>query len=178
MHENDVTQTGAPCYSVSQIIDVDLQEGKPLPPSQAAALVQAGKDAWRISRVLTHKVEPSRTGFGEGGARPFHQDYRFYKYYGFAGKGAKTSWASNPKLAECVRAVACVMALHSICGRHMRAGDALAAMLTARSSWRQTSPATTKRPTSAPLAFSSTREGDTSQLSLTKAQATLVQQFT
>ena len=70
-------------------------------------------------------------GFGEGGARPFHQDYRHYKYYGelrvqetivekprakawpficiqtlpflcvgFAGKGAKTSWAHNPKHNE------------------------------------------------------------------------------
>lgn len=36
-------------------------------------------------------------GFGPGGSKPFTQDYRHYKYYGFGGKGAKTSWAHNPK---------------------------------------------------------------------------------
>ncbi len=46
------------------------------------------------------QVPPSPLGYGEGGARPFHQDYRHYKYYGFAGQGAKTSWAFNPKYSK------------------------------------------------------------------------------
>ncbi len=28
------------------------------------------------------------------------QDYWHYMYYGYAGKGAKTSWAHNPKCNE------------------------------------------------------------------------------
>lgn len=57
-------------------------------------------DAWRVARVQTYAVPPTRVGYGEGGVRPFHQDYRHYKYYGFAGRGAKTSWAHNPKYRQ------------------------------------------------------------------------------
>jgi hypothetical protein len=32
--------------------------------------------------------------------RPFYKDYRHYSKFGFAGKGAKTAWASNPKLTK------------------------------------------------------------------------------
>ncbi|GFH21840.1 uncharacterized protein HaLaN_19214, partial [Haematococcus lacustris] len=53
-----------------------------------------------VARVLTYAVPPSGLGYGEGGVRPFHQDYRHYKYFGFAGRGAKTSWAHNPKYAQ------------------------------------------------------------------------------
>jgi len=31
---------------------------------------------------------------------PFHQRYAHYKQYGFAGKGASSSWARNPKYAQ------------------------------------------------------------------------------
>lgn len=33
-------------------------------------------------------------------ASPAHKTYAWYKYYGFAGKGAKTSWAYNPKRVD------------------------------------------------------------------------------
>lgn len=55
---------------------------------------------WRESRVMTYALPHARAGWGEGGVRPFHQDYRHYKYYGFAGKGGRTSWAHNPKHKE------------------------------------------------------------------------------
>ena len=35
----------------------------------------------------------------------FLQDYRHYKYFGFAGRGAKTSWAHNPKYKELYRSI-------------------------------------------------------------------------
>jgi hypothetical protein len=31
---------------------------------------------------------------------PVHKTYSWYKYYGFAGKGAKTSWGYNPKRVD------------------------------------------------------------------------------
>lgn len=39
---------------------------------------------------------PPRHGYGEGGLRAPHQDYRWYKFYGFAGRGAATAWGCNP----------------------------------------------------------------------------------
>lgn len=37
-----------------------------------------------------------RHGYGEGGRRAPHQDYKHYKYFGLAGRGAATSWGANP----------------------------------------------------------------------------------
>eukprot|EP00197_Chlamydomonas_leiostraca_P007420 CAMPEP_0202874266 /NCGR_PEP_ID=MMETSP1391-20130828/25083_1 /ASSEMBLY_ACC=CAM_ASM_000867 /TAXON_ID=1034604 /ORGANISM="Chlamydomonas leiostraca, Strain SAG 11-49" /LENGTH=119 /DNA_ID=CAMNT_0049555671 /DNA_START=38 /DNA_END=397 /DNA_ORIENTATION=+ len=34
-----------------------------------------------------------------GSQSPFHQRYSHYRYYGFAGKGATSSWGRNPKMA-------------------------------------------------------------------------------
>ncbi|KAJ9521455.1 hypothetical protein QJQ45_008759 [Haematococcus lacustris] len=107
--DNMVTFTGAPCYTVSALIEADLQEGCPVagpltpshkgsPASQAGTPHELGSS--RVARVLTYAVPPSGLGYGEGGVRPFHQDYRHYKYFGFAGRGAKTSWAHNPKYAQ------------------------------------------------------------------------------
>ncbi|KAL6763121.1 hypothetical protein V8C86DRAFT_2507722 [Haematococcus lacustris] len=107
--DNMVTFTGAPCYTVSALIEADLQEGCPVagpltpshkgsPASQAVTPHELGSS--RVARVLTYAVPPSGLGYGEGGVRPFHQDYRHYKYFGFAGRGAKTSWAHNPKYAQ------------------------------------------------------------------------------
>eukprot|EP00955_Chlamydomonas_euryale_P113387 366212-Chlamydomonas_euryale.AAC.51 len=39
-----------------------------------------------------------------GSQSPFHQRYSHYKYQGFAGKGATSSWARNPKYAHMAEA--------------------------------------------------------------------------
>ena len=89
-----VTGTGAPAYTAPALVVADLQEGSPMRQAPPEG------EEWRASRVQTYVVPPHPMGFGEGGARPFHQDYRHYKYYGFAGRGAKTSWGHNPKANE------------------------------------------------------------------------------
>ncbi|KAF5832209.1 hypothetical protein DUNSADRAFT_11993 [Dunaliella salina] len=86
-----VTQTGVPCYTTSALVSADLEQGAPLDGPLPEP------EAWRESRVQTYALLPSQSGWAEGGVRPFHQDYRHYKYFGFAGKGGKTSWAYNPK---------------------------------------------------------------------------------
>ena len=89
-----VTSTGVPAYTVPAVVVADLLEGSPMRQAPPEG------EAWRASKVQTYVVPPHPMGFGEGGARPFHQDYRHYKYYGFAGRGAKTSWGHNPKANE------------------------------------------------------------------------------
>ncbi len=66
--------------------------GRPVEASAAGA-----DETWRTARVRAYAVPVARHGYGEGGRRPPHQDYRFYKYFGFAGRGAATSWAANPQ---------------------------------------------------------------------------------
>ena len=39
----------------------------------------SGAPCMRACRVQTYAVTPAKTGYGEGGVRPFHQDYRHYK---------------------------------------------------------------------------------------------------
>lgn len=68
--DNMVTQTGAPCYSISALVAADMQEGQPL-------VVPEALEDWRVARVQTYAVPPARMGYGEGGTRPFHQDYRW-----------------------------------------------------------------------------------------------------
>ncbi|PNW86258.1 hypothetical protein CHLRE_02g079005v5 [Chlamydomonas reinhardtii] len=94
--DNMTTRTGAPCYTSASLIEADLVTGTPV-LEEVVATERGGPEDWRLARVQTYSVPPSRTGYGDGGVRPFHQDYRHYKYYGFAGHGAKTSWAHNPK---------------------------------------------------------------------------------
>ncbi|KAG2491500.1 hypothetical protein HYH03_010077 [Edaphochlamys debaryana] len=97
--DNMTTQTGVPCYTVPSIIEADIAAGTPILDAAVESAMREVED-WRVARVQTYQVPPSRVGYGEGGVRPFHQDYRHYKYYGFAGHGAKTSWAHNPKYAR------------------------------------------------------------------------------
>ncbi len=94
-----VTSNGSPSFSVPAIVEADLENGAPLHYGGMATL---GEDevSWRVARVQTYVAPPHPLGFASGGAKPFHQDYRHYKYYGFAGRGAKTSWAYNPKHNE------------------------------------------------------------------------------
>lgn len=61
--------------------------------------------SYKVANVVTYK-EPSahptwkygRGAPAHGSQAPFHQRYSHYKYYGYAGAGAKTSWARNPKM--------------------------------------------------------------------------------
>ncbi|GBF96272.1 hypothetical protein Rsub_09067 [Raphidocelis subcapitata] len=62
----------------------------------AAGEGAGGGEAWRSARVRAYAVPLARHGYGEGGRRAPHQDYRWYKYFGFAGRGAATAWAANP----------------------------------------------------------------------------------
>ncbi|MEW5315569.1 MAG: hypothetical protein WDW38_006989 [Sanguina aurantia] len=94
LSDNMTTPTGSPCYTFAACMEADLAGGGPLAGSLAPG------EEWRAARVLTYQVHPSSTGYAKGGSRPFHADYRHYKYYGFAGKGAKTSWAHNPKYSD------------------------------------------------------------------------------
>ncbi|GAX73160.1 hypothetical protein CEUSTIGMA_g613.t1 [Chlamydomonas eustigma] len=86
-----VTRTGAPSFTIPAVIEADAEDGAPL------RYEPSPDEEWRVRRVQTYVVPPSQMGFGTGGAKPFHQDYRHYKYFGFGGKGAKTSWGYNPK---------------------------------------------------------------------------------
>ena len=54
-----------------------------------------GKNSYetRKAKVITHKAPRRYLG-----SRPYTQTYEHYKYYGFAGCGATTSYACNPKL--------------------------------------------------------------------------------
>lgn len=47
----------------------------------------------RRVHVTTHRAPQSYEG-----TRPYVQTYGMYKYHGFAGCGAKTSYAKNPKI--------------------------------------------------------------------------------
>jgi len=64
----------------------------------------AREQSWKITKVLAYSSDMGNnirdpTGL-EPTKKPFHHDYRHYKYFGFAGKGAKTSWGYNPKYSE------------------------------------------------------------------------------
>ncbi|GIL68463.1 hypothetical protein Vafri_21739 [Volvox africanus] len=93
--DNMITSTGRPCYTQSAFVEADLDSGTPV-----ADMPQTIERHGKAAVVQTYPVPPSIVGYGSGGVRPFHQDYRHYKYYGFAGKGAKTSWAHNPKYSK------------------------------------------------------------------------------
>ncbi|EFJ49132.1 hypothetical protein VOLCADRAFT_89966 [Volvox carteri f. nagariensis] len=94
--DNMVTSTGRPSYTMAALVEADLESGVPLEDLERPATERKG----RAAVVQTYPVAPSMVGYGSGGVRPFHQDYRHYKYFGFAGKGAKTSWAHNPKYSK------------------------------------------------------------------------------
>lgn len=86
--EKNATATGAPVFGVQAVVEADMVDG---------TVFSDGGDEWRRARVVTYEVPTARYGYAEAGARAYTQDYRHYKYYGYAGKGAKTSWAANPK---------------------------------------------------------------------------------
>lgn len=88
-----------PVFSSPALVEADLEEGALLDYSKTT-LLQQSEQPWRVATVETYVVPPHPLGFASGGSRPFHQDYRHYKYYGFAGRGARTSWAFNPKYHE------------------------------------------------------------------------------
>ncbi|GIM12949.1 hypothetical protein Vretimale_16143 [Volvox reticuliferus] len=93
--DNMVTTTGRPCYTQSAFVEADMDSGNPI-----TDIPHAIERLTNVAVVQTYPVPPSIVGYGSGGVRPFHQDYRHYKYYGFAGKGAKSSWAHNPKYSK------------------------------------------------------------------------------
>lgn len=64
-------------------------------PGVSAASTASDLDKWRRVQVTTH-VAPQRYE----GTRPYTTNYSHYKYMGYAGQGAKTSWACNPKLVQ------------------------------------------------------------------------------
>lgn len=70
-------------------VQADIATGLPL-------TLQDATEDWRQCRVCMYKI-PVKNSIIKGFMRPPHQDYHHYKYYGFGGKGAKTSWAHNPK---------------------------------------------------------------------------------
>ena len=64
------------------------------------------QEAGSLARVTTYRTpqlgemtlsENPSPHFGS--QSPFHQRYTHYRYHGFAGKGATSSWARNPKYA-------------------------------------------------------------------------------
>jgi len=69
---------------------VDVVTGRPVAADGAEV------EPWRLARVHTHGDAP-RPGAGGRPRVPPHEGYAFYKYFGFAGQGAKTAWAHNPK---------------------------------------------------------------------------------
>jgi len=74
-------------FPQNQIVNADLKSGK---------MVDWNKRGPEYSRVLTYD-HPRHANMIKGYMREPHEDYQHYKKCGFAGKGAKTSWASNPK---------------------------------------------------------------------------------
>lgn len=81
---------------------VDLLARTPLPPDTRMYGANAGS---RTARVTTYRQVPSpyagelNRSPNHGSQSPWHQRYNHYKYAGFAGKGATSSWARNPKYA-------------------------------------------------------------------------------
>ncbi|GAX77505.1 hypothetical protein CEUSTIGMA_g4949.t1 [Chlamydomonas eustigma] len=77
----------------AMIYKADIEEGTRLFGIQA-------QKSWKITKVQAYSSDMGTardpTGM-EPTRKPFHHDYRHYKYFGFAGKGAKTSWGYNPK---------------------------------------------------------------------------------
>ena len=65
--------------------------------------IEAADDPPR-PRATVRVVAPRDDASGRSQSRykslPAHQTYNWYKYYGFAGQGAKTSWGYNPKRAD------------------------------------------------------------------------------
>ena len=95
-----MTMTGTvPVFTAPALVEADLEEGSLLDYSKTT-LLQQSEQPWRVATVETYVVPPHPLGFASGGSRPFHQDYRHYKYFGFGGRGARTSWAFNPKYHE------------------------------------------------------------------------------
>ncbi len=81
---------------------VDLLDRTPLPPDTR---MYGANTSSRTARVTTYRQVPSpyagelNRSPNHGSQSPWHQRYNHYKYAGFAGKGATSSWARNPKYA-------------------------------------------------------------------------------
>ncbi|CAG9463796.1 unnamed protein product [Pedinophyceae sp. YPF-701] len=89
--------------SAPRAVDADVLTGHPVrgkhpPPENASEediLRLREEELWRRAKVRTYDTEHHERS--RGGAGPFCSQYVHYKYYGYAGQGAKTSWAHNPK---------------------------------------------------------------------------------
>lgn len=92
--------TSSPPRAEPYIEEVDIVERRPLPPgtpiigNNAAARVATYRQVAPSPFTLTENRSPNH-----GSQAPFHQRYAHYQHYGFAGKGATSSWARNPKEA-------------------------------------------------------------------------------
>ncbi len=62
--------------------------------------MQAAPREHKQTRRTSSSIEDAWMLGLDSGPRPFHEDYRHYKYYGFGGMGAKTAWGFNPKYSE------------------------------------------------------------------------------
>ena len=54
--QEHTTQTGVPCYSVSAVMDADVVEGSPVAHREQLP----AREAWRVARVASVAVPPSR----------------------------------------------------------------------------------------------------------------------
>lgn len=78
-----------PLVTCNSPVQADIATGLPLDDKGA-------QEDWRECRVCMYEI-PVKNSIIKGFMKPPHQDYNHYKYYGFGGLGAKTSWAYNPK---------------------------------------------------------------------------------
>lgn len=77
--------------------DVSKDDGcfSPAGPSPISVLPD-DEQVWASVEVVDHATGPKKIDIPTGVRIPPSKRYEYYRYYGFAGCGAKTSWAHNP----------------------------------------------------------------------------------
>ncbi|KAK3281133.1 hypothetical protein CYMTET_11062 [Cymbomonas tetramitiformis] len=70
----------------------DLDAAGPSPIS----VLPDDEQVWASVEVVDHATGPKKIDIPTGVRIPPSKRYEYYRYYGFAGCGAKTSWAHNP----------------------------------------------------------------------------------
>ena len=85
-------------------VEVDLVTALPATTAARKPRTKDAADDPPRPRATVRVVAPRDDASGRSQSRykslPAHQTYNWYKYYGFAGQGAKTSWGYNPKRAD------------------------------------------------------------------------------
>lgn len=88
--------------SESRRVLVDVASGQTVHRGKIVADTKSGRREPvdpRLVREVSTTIVPEQYN----GKRPFHQSYSHYKYFGFAGQGAKTSYAHRDGLMSRTR---------------------------------------------------------------------------